>query len=142
MKISKLKLTTSAKNENALTVLVAEDNKINQKVIRSMLQRIGHTVEIVENGELAVQAITKASHNFDLVLMDRMMPEMDGIQASMAIRAMGITKSQLPIIGLTASYQKSELPFYLENGMNDCLGKPIKLVSLQRAIDEVLQTRQ
>lgn len=129
-----------SEKENFLKVLVAEDNKINPKVVRSMLQRIGHTVTIAENGLLAVEAI-KTNRNFDLVLMDRMMPEMDGIQASLAIRAMGITKSQLPIVGLTASFQQSELGFYLENGMNDCLGKPIKLASLKRAITDAMQNR-
>ena len=59
---------------------------------------------------------------------------MDGIEATKKIRTMGIEKSKLPIVGLTASFQHSELSSYLDIGMNDCLGKPIKHLSLQRAL--------
>jgi CheY-like chemotaxis protein len=123
--------------EKPLKILVAEDNKINQKVVRAMLQRIGHSVTIAENGQVAVDELKQK--RFDLVLMDRMMPIMDGIQATLAIRSMGLSKSELPIVGLTASFQHSELQFYLENGMNDCLGKPVKLASLKRVIAQAMR---
>ena len=101
-----------------------------------MLQRIGHSVTIAENGEIAVAQVKQK--RFDLVLMDRMMPVMDGIQATLAIRSMGLSKLDLPIVGLTASFQHSELDYYLEIGMNDCLGKPVKLASLKRAIAQAV----
>lgn len=122
--------------DKSMTILVAEDNKINQKVVRAMLQRIGHSVTIAENGEIAVAQVKQK--RFDLVLMDRMMPVMDGIQATLAIRSMGLSKLDLPIVGLTASFQHSELDYYLEIGMNDCLGKPVKLASLKRAIAQAV----
>ena len=125
--------------EQQLSILVVEDNKINQKVVRAMLQRIGHSVTIAENGQLAVEAVKTKS--FDLVLMDVMMPVMDGIQATKALRSMGLSKALLPIIGLTASFQHSERDNYLGIGMNDCLGKPVKLASLKRAIAQAVEER-
>lgn len=59
---------------------------------------------------------------------------MDGIEATKQIRSMGIDKSKLPVVGLTASFQHSELKSYLDIGMNDCLGKPVKQISLKRAL--------
>jgi signal transduction histidine kinase/CheY-like chemotaxis protein len=116
-----------------MRVLVAEDNKINQKVIRAMLQRIGHVVTIAENGRIAVDRLQRES--FDLVLMDVQMPVMDGIEATKKIRSIGFSKSDLAIVGLTASFQQSELDTYLGIGMNDCLGKPVKLINLKRTIE-------
>jgi CheY-like chemotaxis protein len=118
----------------SLRILVAEDNKINQKVVRAMLHRIGHTVTLAENGQVAVEALKK--NKFDLVLMDKMMPVMDGIEATKEIRKMGLSKDTLPIVGLTARFQHSELDYYLECGMNACVGKPVKLESLKRVIAE------
>lgn len=101
------------------------------------LQRIGHSVTIAENGQTAVDEVKQK--RFDLVLMDRMMPVMDGIQATLAIRCMGQSKSKLPIVGLTASFQHSGLDYYLENGMNNCLGKPVKLALLRRALAQAVR---
>ena len=120
-----------------LHILVVEDNKINQKVVRAMLQRMGHTVTVADDGKIGVEQVQKNGESFGLVLMDRMMPVMDGIQATKAIRDLGFSKTQLPIVGLTASFQRSELDFYLDAGMNDCLGKPVKLGLLRTAISRV-----
>lgn len=65
---------------------------------------------------------------------------MDGIEATKKIRRMGIDQFTLPIVGLTASFQRSELNSYLDIGMNDCLGKPIKHISLQRALAAVINS--
>lgn len=120
-----------------LHILVAEDNKVNQKVARSMLQRIGHDVTIVENGQLALDELKQ--NTYDLVLMDVQMPVMDGIQATKKIRTdLALDKSQLPILGLTASFQYSDLDYYRNIGMNDCLGKPLKLIALQEAVSNAV----
>ena len=116
----------------SLKILVAEDNKVNQRLVRSMLQRLGHTVTVAENGKYAVDQVKRERP--DLILMDHMMPEMDGCQATKIIRGLGYSKEDLPIVGLTASFQRSELNHYLEIGMNDCLGKPVKLRYLKEAI--------
>lgn len=123
----------------SLRVLVVEDNKINIKVLRAMLQRLGHSVAVAENGQLALDQLD-VDAEFDLVFMDVMMPVMGGIEATQAIRKkLGFTKEQLPIVGLTASFQHSDLGYYRDEvGMNHCIGKPVKLASLKRAIHKAV----
>jgi signal transduction histidine kinase/ActR/RegA family two-component response regulator len=130
----------TAQETQPLRILVAEDNKINQKVVRAMLQRLGHSVTIAEDGQQAVDMV-KEEH-FDLILMDIQMPVKDGLDATREIRAMGLSMTQPPIIGLTASFQPSELNLYLEAGMNSCLGKPAKLDSLKNAIASASQSKK
>lgn len=130
--------TTSLEVTQKLRLLVVEDNKINQKVVRSMLERMGHTVDIAENGLLALDRLRRASYN--LVLMDIQMPVMDGIECTKQIRSvLGQDKARLPIIGLTASFQHSDLNYYLEIGMSDCLGKPMRMEHLNQSISRAMQ---
>jgi signal transduction histidine kinase len=112
-----------------LRVLVVEDNRVNQKVVSAMLKRLRHTVTVAENGQEAVDLLE--SKEFDLVLMDVQMPVLDGIEATKEIRSRGV---KCPIIGLTASFQRTELPYYHQAGMNDCLSKPVLLNGLRSAI--------
>jgi CheY-like chemotaxis protein len=114
-----------------LQVLVAEDNKVNQKVVVRMLQRLGHHPTVVENGQECVAEITSSSKEYDLVLMDWQMPVMDGIDATKEIRRKGYNMSDLPIVGLTASIQFLD---WFELGMNDCLKKPIRISDLKAAL--------
>jgi len=117
------------KSVRSLHVLVAEDNKVNQKLVVSVLKRLGHTSTVVENGLLAVEAVQKG--RYDVVLMDVQMPEMDGIEATQLIRKNGWSHDLLPVLGLTADFRTVDLPMYRSIGMNDCLGKPIKMKDLQ-----------
>jgi signal transduction histidine kinase/CheY-like chemotaxis protein len=128
----------------ALNVLVAEDNVVNQKLVAAMLKRLGHGVSIVDNGKLAVEAAEKmctpadgirTGETFDVVLMDVEMPILDGIAATLQIRRMGWSLSELPVIGLTANFRRNELGKYEGIGMNDCLGKPLRLKDLQVTLD-------
>ena len=80
---------------------MAEDNAVNQLVIRTMLEKAGHEIDLVENGALAVEAVQAAS--CDLVLMDMNMPEMDGITGTKCIRELEGSVSELPIVALTAN---------------------------------------
>ena len=125
----------------SLNVLVAEDNKVNQRVVTAMLKRLGHTPTIVENGQLAVEKLTSttATPKFDMVLMDVQMPILDGIEATKLIRSLGI---DCPVIGLTASFQRKELPLYHKIGMNDCISKPIRLDGLRCAINKNNQNQK
>jgi signal transduction histidine kinase/DNA-binding response OmpR family regulator len=118
-----------------LDVLVVEDNAINQKVVKSMLQRLGHTVSIAENGECALQMIRQKQ--YQLVLMDIQMPIMDGIECTKHIRnVLKYDKERLPIIGLTAGYQPTDRDFYeSEVGMNCCVGKPLPMNKLKEMIE-------
>jgi two-component system sensor histidine kinase/response regulator len=102
-------------------VLVAEDNSINQQVIRELLEALGLEVELVDNGIAAVAAV--AQGDFDLVLMDVQMPDMDGYEATRRIRAAGLR--HLPVIALTAHALVGDRESSLAAGMDDHLVKPI-----------------
>jgi signal transduction histidine kinase/DNA-binding NarL/FixJ family response regulator len=106
-----------------LTLLVAEDNVINQKVICAMLEAVGHRTELAADGTEAVSAVQR--HRFDAVLMDVQMPKMDGIMATREIRALGGAHTDLPIIALTANAMAGDRERYLAAGMNAYVSKPI-----------------
>jgi signal transduction histidine kinase/CheY-like chemotaxis protein/HPt (histidine-containing phosphotransfer) domain-containing protein len=104
-------------------VLVAEDVELNQYLVRHIMESWGFTVDVVNNGREAVGMIQK--NNYDLVLMDIQMPEMDGIEATRAIRKLDDpVKAAVPIIALTANALKGDSEKYLAAGMNDFLPKP------------------
>ena len=106
-----------------LMVLVAEDNDVNQTVIRAMLEGAGHRVDTVANGAEAVDAVTRQPYN--VILMDVQMPEMDGISAARRIRALPGPERDIPIIALTANAMKGDRESYLDAGMDDYVAKPI-----------------
>lgn len=110
---------------NSVRVLVAEDNAINQKIVRIMLQKAGCEVLAVDDGSKAVEAVR--SNPIDLVLMDLHMPLLDGLQATRQIRALENAVKEVPIIALTASAFTDDRDRCLAAGMNDFITKPIKL---------------
>jgi len=103
-------------------ILVVEDNPVNQLITREMLERRGAVVEVADNGRIGLERA--AAGRFDLVLMDVMMPEMDGLEATRRLRAMPGTAT-LPVIGLTASVDRADLDACLAAGMNAHATKPI-----------------
>ena len=107
-----------------LRILVAEDNNVNQQVIKGMLEKAGHRVFLVGNGVEAVNAVI--STPYDLVLMDFQMPEMDGVTATRRIRELEAPGTRIPIIALTANAMKGDRENYLEAGMDDYVSKPIE----------------
>jgi len=115
-----------------LSILVAEDNDVNQILIGAVLERMGHRSRIVDDGRAAVDAAR--SERYDLVLMDLQMPDMDGLEATHAIRALGGAAGALPIIAMTANAFEEDRQACLDAGMNDYLAKPIDLASLAQAI--------
>jgi PAS domain S-box-containing protein len=117
-----------------LRVLVAEDNKINQQLAKMLLQNAGHQVDIVENGEEAVDAVS--SGDYDIVLMDVQMPVLDGLQATKRIRALLSPKNAVVIIALTAHAMAGAREEYLAAGMDDYLSKPLDLVMLFKKLNE------
>ncbi|MBM4782713.1 MAG: response regulator [Archangiaceae bacterium] len=118
--------------ERALHVLLVEDNVVNQRVSAGMLKRLGHLVVVVDDGRKALEAVER--QHFDVVLMDVQMPEMDGLEATRAIRTRGGLLSAIPIIALTASVLKDERLACFEAGMNDVLAKPLTLDALRDAM--------
>jgi len=109
---------------NPLSILIAEDNKANQKVIQKILQRGGFlNITIVDDGNKAVQAMREKQ--FSVILMDIMMPEMSGWEATQIIRQQIPKERQPKIIALTANAFSSDIEKCLNVGMNDVLTKPI-----------------
>jgi len=117
-----------------LTILLAEDNKVNQKVAIGLLAPAGHKVDVVETGADAVTAIDWGKTVYDLVLMDMHMPVMDGIEATRRIRALSPPKNAVPIIAATAGAMAGEIQRCLDAGMNDYVGKPINPEQLIQVI--------
>jgi two-component system sensor histidine kinase/response regulator len=110
-----------------LNILIAEDNLINQQVILYILQKLGYEPVIVENGKQAVDAALTTG--YDIILMDLQMPEMDGLEATRLIRQSGLV-DQPVIIALTANTMEGDEEECLRAGMNDYIGKPVKLEEL------------
>ncbi|WP_262692286.1 ATP-binding protein [Kordiimonas aestuarii] len=115
-----------------LSVLVAEDNAINQIIIRGLVEKMGHEPVFVGNGQEAVDAV-QAGY-FDIILMDVRMPVVSGPDATKMIRKLGGEKAKIPIIALTADLIAENKSVYLAAGMNDCVGKPIDPAELDHAI--------
>jgi signal transduction histidine kinase/DNA-binding response OmpR family regulator len=115
-----------------LRLLVAEDNPVNQQVALGLLRRDRHDVDVVSNGREAVEAV--ATRRYDLVLMDVHMPEMDGCEATRAIRALPGVAGTVPIIALSASVMADELRQCLVAGMNGYVAKPINPSALADAL--------
>jgi CheY-like chemotaxis protein len=109
-----------------LSILVAEDNPINQKLIEHTLTRLGFAAVLKENGKEVVAEL--GTKEYDIVFMDVQMPEMDGLEATRAIRASN--KKQPVIIALTANVMQGDQEECLRAGMNDYLSKPLKLEEL------------
>jgi len=118
-----------------LRILLAEDNKINQKYATILLEKAGYVVTVVENGQLAVDAVQK--QNFDVVLMDIQMPELDGLQATSKIRAMDSSRSGIPIIAMTAHAMAGAREEYLAAGMDDYVAKPFEAALLLAKLSRI-----
>jgi PAS domain S-box-containing protein len=115
-----------------LHLLVAEDNKINQQLMATVLRNAGHQVDLVENGEQALDAVRASV--YDIVLMDVQMPLVDGLEATKRIRALPPPIARVPIIALTAHAMAGAREQYLAAGMDDYLSKPLDIAALFRKL--------
>lgn len=122
---------SQAPRPGQVRILAAEDNQINQLVIRRLVERLGYEIDIAESGQEAVAAA--AAGGYALVLMDCQMPDMDGFEATAAIRALPGPVSRIPVIAVTAHATQGDRERCLAAGMDDYLPKPILL-------DELAQT--
>ncbi|MBU0992815.1 MAG: PAS domain S-box protein [Proteobacteria bacterium] len=110
--------------KHGVRILLAEDNPANQKLVKIMLTKGGYQVKVVNNGREAFESFVSSPEDYDLILMDIQMPEIDGATAAWMIREKGFTT--VPIIAVTAHALSGDKEKYLEAGMNDYIAKPIK----------------
>lgn len=130
----------SLKNQNiALNILVAEDSKPNQMIAKLMLEKLGHKVMVVDNGQQALNLLTIDNVIFDLILMDVSMPVLDGLAATKAIRAAGI---KIPIMALTAHAISTNRSSIIDSGMDGILSKPIRSQQLEQSLIKYQQAKQ
>lgn len=128
---------TARINADNLRILLAEDNASNQKVIMKMLERLGYKADAVLNGCEVIQALEL--QQYDLVLMDVVMPKMSGFDAAKEIRRRIPASKQPKIIALTAYVIPNSRQICLEAGMDDYLGKPVTIQELSNVISKNTQ---
>ena len=129
---------TVREHRQRLRVLLAEDNVVNWRLAVRLLEKWGHTVTVASTGKEALIALTQQS--CDLVLMDVQMPEMDGLEATAAIRVQESgTGAHIPIIAMTANTMQGDAERCLAAGMDAYIAKPIRPDDLFTIIDQLLQ---
>jgi two-component system sensor histidine kinase/response regulator len=121
-------------------VLLAEDNPVNQRVAALNLKKLGCRVDVAANGRIAVEMFQKGS--YDCVFMDVLMPDMDGYEATAAIRSLEANGNRIPIIALTANAMPGDRERCLAVGMDDYVAKPIHTDELRRAVRTWLASRR
>jgi PAS domain S-box-containing protein len=126
-------------SENRLNILIAEDNEVNQFVLTKMVEKLGYSATVVENGEDAVEAMKR--YPYDLIFMDVQMPNMDGIQATRRIKGSMPSKKSIYIVAVTAHAMKGDSDKYLAAGMDEYISKPISIDAVSGAIDKFLKSR-
>lgn len=122
--------------KHSIRILVAEDNPVNQRLATIMLTKAGYSVEVADNGKVALKAYTENPDSFDLILMDIQMPEMDGLETTRQIRQKGHTS--VPIIAMTANAMPEDREKCLKAGMDDYISKPIKRETIFKILEKSL----
>nr|MCH9673350.1 response regulator [Gammaproteobacteria bacterium] len=120
------------------TILIVEDNIVNQKVAERMLRRLGYETAVVANGAEAIEMLSRQT--YDLILMDCQMPVMDGYEATRSIRANEEKGTRVPIIALTGHAMADDAKQCFAAGMDDYLSKPVQLNDLSRTVSTWLAT--
>lgn len=132
-------LSTPSVLTGQLEILVAEDNLMNQRLISRFLEKMGHTVTLAQDGQVALDLVQH--RKFDLVVMDMRMPIMDGLEATRKIRSSeSLTGGHVPILALTANAFDEDRNLCLDAGMDAFLTKPVSLADLRAAIDRIAST--
>jgi CheY-like chemotaxis protein len=148
-------LGKQSKSENALVaepapsitstplvrILVAEDNRVNQKVALQFLKKAGFAATVVANGQEVLTEVRR--HPYKLILMDIQMPEMDGLEATRCIRAFQLGKEpgfthEIRIVAMTANAMSGDREICLDAGMDDYVAKPLTPVSLNKVLEKYL----
>lgn len=132
----------NAAGPGVLSILLVEDNKVNQLFTKEMLLSEGHSVEVAENGQEALDILSR--RRFDIVLMDIQMPVMDGVEATRRIRDAGssVLDHDVPIVALTAHAIQGDRERFLKTGMNDYITKPVDFQKLFGTLAAILPDRK
>jgi signal transduction histidine kinase/DNA-binding response OmpR family regulator len=131
-----LETTPQTGSLSELQILLAEDNLVNQKLALGILEKLGHRVTVVNNGMEALEQLER--RDFDLVLMDVQMPELDGLAATRELRRREApAKKHVPVVAMTAHAMKGDRERCLASGMDDYLGKPIRLKDMVKKLAEL-----
>lgn len=117
----------------SLRILLAEDNQVNQKVALRLLDRLGYTADVVANGLEALDAVQRIQ--YDVILMDVQMPEMDGLEATRLLRAWYAEENRPYIVAMTANAMQGDREMCLEAGMDDYVSKPVRVENLAAALE-------
>ena len=125
-------LTNETHKNNNATVLIVEDNIVNQKLLSALVNKLGYKTDIVENGRAAVEYLS--DKRVDLVFMDCQMPVMDGFEATREIRNGNTLDPKVPIIAVTANVMSGDRQRCLDAGMDDYIKKPIHKNLIQEAL--------
>jgi CheY-like chemotaxis protein len=121
-------------------VLIVEDNMINQKVTKKMLEKTGCIVDTALDGMEAIEKVT--SEKYDLIFMDIMMPNLSGVEATIKIRTLLKNKDYINIIAMTAHAMKGDRERYIDAGMDDYLSKPFSQEKLYRMLQKWLVVKK
>jgi len=120
-------------------ILLAEDVEVNREIVMALLEPTGIEIDCAENGVEAVDMFAVAPDRYDLIFMDMQMPEMDGLTASITIRAMDTEKAKtIPIIAMTANVFREDVEKCLSAGMNDHIGKPLNFEEVLKKLKQYL----
>ncbi len=125
-------------NAQPLCILLVEDHPVNQSLMKAFVSKLGHQLEIADDGVDAVKVVR--DRTFDLILMDIQMPRMDGVMTTKVIRSLETDAANVPIIAVTAHAMAGQREHYLSAGMNGYVSKPVQLVTLQEEIERVMAT--
>jgi CheY-like chemotaxis protein len=133
--------TLSKRSPAQVSVLLVEDNRVNQRVATALLERRGYRVSLAENGALAVDLLTAGDAHFDVVLMDMQMPVMDGLEATRRIRAAEAAsgRPRQLVFAMTANAMQGDREICVDAGMDDYVSKPIKAEDLYERIEHWLK---
>jgi len=123
--------------EKPLHILLAEDNKVNQLVATKLLSKFGYQADLAQNGKQVIQALKRK--DYDVVLMDILMPEMDGAEATISIRESWPIESQPWIIAMTAHALEGNRERFINSGMDDYISKPLEVKILQAVLNRIPQ---
>lgn len=127
--------------EGPWNILIAEDNPVNQMLFKKILERIGHSVTVVSNGQEAVRKV-QLGVPYDIILMDISMPIMNGLDATAMIRSLYGPSGETPILALTAHAMEGDREEFLNAGMDGYQSKPVDPETLQQAINDVIRVKQ